>query len=75
MRIVVGYAAGGAPDILARLIGQWLSDRLGKPFVIENKPGASGRIAIETVIRAPADGHTLLLVRCRMRSTQRSTKT
>jgi tripartite-type tricarboxylate transporter receptor subunit TctC len=62
VRIVVGYAAGGAPDILARLIGQWLSDRLGKPFVIENKPGASGRIAIETVIRAPADGHTLLLV-------------
>jgi tripartite-type tricarboxylate transporter receptor subunit TctC len=62
VRIIVGYAAGGAPDILARLIGRWLSDRLGQPFVIENKPGASGRIAIETVIRAPADGYTLLLV-------------
>ena len=62
VRIIVGYAAGGAPDILARLIGRWLSDNLGQPFVVENKPGASGRIAIETVIRAPADGYTLLLV-------------
>ncbi|HEY3792266.1 MAG TPA: tripartite tricarboxylate transporter substrate binding protein [Bradyrhizobium sp.] len=62
VRIIVGYAAGGAPDILARLIGQWLSDRLGQPFVIENRPGASGGIAIETVIKAPADGYTLLLV-------------
>ncbi len=62
VRIIVGYAAGGAPDILARLIGRWLSDRLGQPFVVENKPGASGRIAIETVVRAPADGYTLLLV-------------
>jgi tripartite-type tricarboxylate transporter receptor subunit TctC len=62
VRIIVGYAAGGAPDILARLIGQWLSDRLGQPFVIESRPGASGRIAIETVIKAPADGYTLLLV-------------
>jgi tripartite-type tricarboxylate transporter receptor subunit TctC len=62
VRIIVGYAAGGAPDILARLIGQWLSDRLGQPFVVENKPGANGGIAIETVIKAPADGYTLLLV-------------
>jgi tripartite-type tricarboxylate transporter receptor subunit TctC len=62
VHIIVGYAAGGAPDILARLIGQWLSDRLGQPFIIENKPGAAGGIAIETVIRAPADGYTLLLV-------------
>jgi tripartite-type tricarboxylate transporter receptor subunit TctC len=47
---------------LGRLVGRWLSDRLGQPFVVENKPGASGRIAIETVVRAPADGYTLLLV-------------
>jgi tripartite-type tricarboxylate transporter receptor subunit TctC len=62
VRIIVGYAAGGAPDVMARLIGRWLSDRLGQPFVVENKPGASGRIATESVIRAPADGYTLLLV-------------
>jgi tripartite-type tricarboxylate transporter receptor subunit TctC len=62
VRIIVGYAAGGAPDILARLIGQWLSDRLSQPFIVENKPGANGRIAIQTVIKAPADGYTLLLV-------------
>jgi tripartite-type tricarboxylate transporter receptor subunit TctC len=62
VRIIVGYAAGGAPDILARLIGQWLSERLDQPFVIENRPGAGGRIAIETVIKAPTDGYTLLMV-------------
>ncbi len=61
MRIVVGFAAGGAPDILARLFGQWLSDRLGQPFVIENRTGAGGNIATEAVVLAPADGHTLLL--------------
>lgn len=60
VRIIVGYAAGGAPDVLARLIGQWLSDRLGQPFVVENRPGASGSIAIDTVIKAAADGYTLL---------------
>ena len=62
VRIIVGFAAGGAPDILARLIGQWLSDRLGKPFVVDNRPGANGSIATEAVVVAPADGYTLLLV-------------
>jgi tripartite-type tricarboxylate transporter receptor subunit TctC len=62
VRIIVGYAAGGAPDILARLMGQWLSDRLGQPFVVENRPGANGSIAIETVIKAGADGYTLVAV-------------
>jgi tripartite-type tricarboxylate transporter receptor subunit TctC len=61
VRIVVGYAAGGVNDILARLIGHWLSERLGQPFVIENRPGAGSNLATETVARAPADGHTLLL--------------
>src|SRR5262245_58266105 len=61
VRIVVGFAAGGAPDILARLCGQWLSDRLGHPFVIENRTGAGGNVATEAVVHAPADGHTLLL--------------
>ena len=62
VRIIVGFAAGGATDILARLIGQWLSERLGQPFVIENRPGAGSNIATEAVVRAPADGYTLLLV-------------
>ena len=62
VRIVVGFAPGGANDTLARLIGQWLSERLGQPFVIENRPGAASNIATEAVVRAPADGYTLLLV-------------
>src|SRR5262245_28738111 len=62
VRILVGFAAGGAFDITARLIGQWLSERLGQSFVIENRPGAGSNIATDAVIRAPADGYTLLLV-------------
>jgi tripartite-type tricarboxylate transporter receptor subunit TctC len=62
VRFVVGFVAGGPNDILARLIGEWLSDRLGQPFVVENLPGASSNTATEAVVRAPADGHTLLLI-------------
>ncbi len=62
VRIIVGFAAGGPNDILARMIGQWLSERLGQPFVIENRPGAGSNIATEAVVRAPPDGYTLLLV-------------
>jgi tripartite-type tricarboxylate transporter receptor subunit TctC len=62
VRIIVGYAAGGVNDILARLMGQWLAERLGQPFVVGNKPGAGSNIATETVVRSAADGYTLLLV-------------
>src|SRR5436309_12871503 len=62
VRIIVGFAAGGPNDILARLIGPWLSERLGQQFVIENRPGAGSNIATEAVVRAPPDGYTLLLV-------------
>jgi tripartite-type tricarboxylate transporter receptor subunit TctC len=62
VRLVEGYGAGGAPDIIARLIGQRLSERLGTPFMIDNKPGASGKIATEAVAKATPDGYTLLLV-------------
>ncbi|HEY2228085.1 MAG TPA: tripartite tricarboxylate transporter substrate binding protein [Xanthobacteraceae bacterium] len=61
VHIVVGFAAGGGVDITARLIGQWLSERLGQSFVIDNRPGAGGNIGTETVVNAPADGYTLLL--------------
>ena len=61
VRIVVGFTAGGAPDIAARLIAQWLTERLGEQFIIENRPGAGGNVATEAVVRAPADGYTLLL--------------
>ena len=62
VRIIVGFAPGGAADIVARLMGQWLSERLGQPFIIENRPGAGSNIGTEAVVRAPADGYTLLLV-------------
>jgi tripartite-type tricarboxylate transporter receptor subunit TctC len=62
VRIFVGFAAGGGVDIAARLIGQSLSERLGQPVIIENRPGAGGNIGTEAVIRAPADGYTLLMV-------------
>jgi tripartite-type tricarboxylate transporter receptor subunit TctC len=61
VRILVGFAAGGNFDIVARLIGQWLSDQLHQPVIVENRPGASSNLATEAVIRAPADGYTLLL--------------
>jgi tripartite-type tricarboxylate transporter receptor subunit TctC len=61
VRIVVGFTAGGAFDIAARLMGQWLSDQFRQPFTVENRPGAGTNIATEAVIRAPADGYTLLL--------------
>jgi tripartite-type tricarboxylate transporter receptor subunit TctC len=62
VRIILGFPPGGMNDITARLMGQWLSERLGQPFIIENRPGAGGNIGVEAVIRAPADGYTLLLV-------------
>jgi tripartite-type tricarboxylate transporter receptor subunit TctC len=62
VRVIVPGAAGNTIDIFARLIGQWLSERLGQPFVIENRPGAGTNIGTEAVVRAPADGYTLLLI-------------
>src|SRR5260370_23923333 len=59
---MVGFPAGGATDIQARLMGQWLSDRLGQQFIIENRAGASGNIGTEAVAKAPADGYTLLQI-------------
>jgi len=61
VRIIAAFAAGGGVDITARLIGQWLSDRLGQSFITENRPGAGGNIGTEAVVNAPPDGHTLLL--------------
>src|SRR5215831_8838417 len=58
---IVGHTPGGGNDIFARLMGQWLQERLGQPFVIENRPGAGSNIATEAVVNAPADGYTLLL--------------
>src|SRR3954466_5752306 len=62
VRIVVGFPAGGATDIQAGLMGQWLSDRLGQQLIIENRAGASGNIGTEAVAKAPADGYTLLQI-------------
>jgi tripartite-type tricarboxylate transporter receptor subunit TctC len=61
VRLIVGFPAGGQIDIIARLIGQWLSERLGQQFFVDNRPGAASNIATEAVVRAPADGYTLLL--------------
>src|SRR5689334_11307088 len=62
VRLLSGFPAGGANDILARVIGQWLSERLGQQFVVENRPGAAGNIATEVAVRAPADGYTLAML-------------
>src|SRR5262245_15697056 len=61
VRIVAAFPAGGSVDLHARVIGQWLSERLGQQFVVENRPGAGGNIGTETVVRAAPDGYTLLL--------------
>jgi tripartite-type tricarboxylate transporter receptor subunit TctC len=61
VRLIIGYTPGGSADLTARLMGQWLSERLGQPFVIENRPGGGTNIATEAVVRAPSDGYTLLL--------------
>jgi tripartite-type tricarboxylate transporter receptor subunit TctC len=62
VRIIVGFPAGSVSDTLARLMGQWLSERLGQPFIIDNRPGAGGNIGTEAVVKSPPDGHTLLMV-------------
>jgi tripartite-type tricarboxylate transporter receptor subunit TctC len=62
VRIIVGFAAGSTTDILARLMGQWLSQRLGQQFIVENRPGAGGNIGAEVVVKSAADGYTLLMV-------------
>jgi tripartite-type tricarboxylate transporter receptor subunit TctC len=61
VRIILGFAAGGGADMTARLIGQWLSERLGQQFIVENRPGAGGNIGTEAVVKSPPDGYTLLL--------------
>src|SRR5450759_2681969 len=62
VRIIVGFAPSGAQDVLARLIGQWLSERFGQQFIVDNRPGGGGNAGAEMVVNAPADGYTLLLV-------------
>src|SRR5260370_42368562 len=62
VRLLVGFAAGSTSDIFARLIGHWLSQRLGQPFVIENRPGAGSNVATAAVVNAPPDGYTLLMI-------------
>jgi tripartite-type tricarboxylate transporter receptor subunit TctC len=75
VRMIVPFGPAGTTDIVARLIGQWLSERLGQQFVVENRPGGAGNIGTEAVVRAPADGYTLLIVVRRTRSTRRSIRT
>jgi tripartite-type tricarboxylate transporter receptor subunit TctC len=60
VQIIVGFVPGGPSDILARLMGQWLSERLGRPFIIDNRPGASSNIGTEAVVKASPDGYTIL---------------
>jgi tripartite-type tricarboxylate transporter receptor subunit TctC len=62
VRIIVGFAPGGGVDIVAHLMGQWLSERMGQPFIIENRPAVASNIGTEAVVRAPPDGYTLLIV-------------
>jgi tripartite-type tricarboxylate transporter receptor subunit TctC len=62
VRLIVGLAAGGGQDIVARLLAQWLSERLGRQFIVENRPGAAGNLALEAVAAAPPDGYTLALL-------------
>jgi tripartite-type tricarboxylate transporter receptor subunit TctC len=62
VRLIVPFGSAGATDIVARLIGQWLSERLGQPFVVENRPGAGGNLGVEAVVHAPPDGYTLALI-------------
>jgi tripartite-type tricarboxylate transporter receptor subunit TctC len=61
-RLIVGFGPGGAADIVARLMGQWLSEHLGRPFIIEDRPGASSNLATEAVVNSPPDGYTLLVI-------------
>src|SRR5262249_13735877 len=62
VRIIVAFAPAGSSDIVARLMGQWLSERLGQQFVVENRPGGGGNIGTEAVVRASPDGYTLLII-------------
>jgi len=72
VHLIVGFAAGGPNDISARLMGQWLSERFSRPFIVENRPGAATNLATELVVRAPADCYTLLLVGASAAITRRS---
>src|SRR6516165_10555579 len=62
VRLIAGFPPGGVVDTFARLIGQWLSERLGQPIIIENRAGAGGNLAVEAVVKAPPDGYTLLMI-------------
>ncbi len=68
VRMIVSFAPGGTTDIVARLVGRWLSEHLGQQFVIENRPGANGNIGTEAVVRAPPDGYTLLMADARLKA-------